>query len=141
MRLGQQIPDFDTTCEWLNSEPLLIGDKPTCFHFWSISCVLCKQAMPHFINLCIEYKSKVQFISVHTPLSDTDNNLLEINKVVEEQELKVPIAVDHNESISDAFQVTYVPAYYVFDEFGKLRHIQRGKTNLNMLEKNILRMI
>ncbi|API93738.1 thiol-disulfide oxidoreductase YkuV [Virgibacillus pantothenticus] len=146
MRLGQEIPEFVTSCEWLNSRSLLTEDirkvsKPCCFHFWAISCGLCKQAMPRFKDIYDKHKHNVQFISVHTPLSEKDKNMDEIGNVVEEYHLKQPIAVDHHEEISEAFHVKFVPAYYLFDDLGKLRHLQRGKTNVNLLEKNIQRLI
>ena len=49
MRLRQPMPEISGATEWLNGEftrNQLVGEKPTLIHFWSISCHLCKVAMP-----------------------------------------------------------------------------------------------
>lgn len=146
MRLNEKIPEFGIAKEWINTEPLTtetISGKPICVHFWSVSCKLCKKAMPSFVRIRDTYADTLQVISVHTPLSedDMDLDLNEIRSVAAENDLTEPIAIDNEESLSKAFNIHFVPAYYLFDHSGKLRYIQRGKVNAKMLEKQIRRLI
>ncbi|MBB3868056.1 Uri superfamily endonuclease [Parageobacillus toebii NBRC 107807] len=39
------------------------------------------------------------------------------------------------------FENQYVPAYYVFDAEGKLRHFQAGGSGMKMLEKRVNRVL
>ncbi|KYD29753.1 hypothetical protein B4110_1323 [Parageobacillus toebii] len=41
----------------------------------------------------------------------------------------------------DAFENQYVPAYYVFDAEGKLRHFQAGGSGMKLLEKRVNRVL
>ena len=52
-----------------------------------------------------------------------------------------PIIVDNDFSLTDRFKNHYVPAYYVFDDHGLLRHYQAGRGSLRMLERRIQRVI
>ncbi len=40
-------------------------------------------------------------------------------------------------NLADMFENQYVPAYYVFDREGKLRHFQAGGSGMKMLEKRV----
>ena len=43
--------------------------------------------------------------------------------------------------LTDAFDNQYVPAYYVFDKAGQLRHFQAGGSGMKMLEKRVNRVL
>jgi len=43
--------------------------------------------------------------------------------------------------LTEAFENQYVPAYYVFDREGKLRHFQAGGSGMKMLEKRVNRVL
>ena len=55
MKLRDEMPELEGATKWLNSNEIkksdLIGDKPTLVHFWSVSCGLCKEAMPNVNRL------------------------------------------------------------------------------------------
>ena len=52
-----------------------------------------------------------------------------------EHDITQPIFVDSDHALTDAFENEYVPAYYVFDKTGQLRHFQAGGSGMKMLEK------
>ncbi|NEU29533.1 TlpA family protein disulfide reductase [bacterium LRH843] len=144
MKLRSQMPELDGATTWLNGEVKrseLIGDKPTLIHFWSISCGLCKEAMPNVNEFRDEYKDKLNVIAVHMPRSEKDLDLEEIKKVAEEHDISQPIYVDNEHKLTDAFENEYVPAYYVFDEEGQLRHFQAGGGGMKMLTKRVNRVL
>ncbi|MRX71582.1 redoxin domain-containing protein [Bacillus lacus] len=144
MKLRQPMPDLTGATEWLNGELTkneLIGEKPTLIHFWSISCHLCKEAMPDVNKFRDEYADKLNVLAVHMPRSEDDLNLEEIKKVAAEHDIAQPIFVDSEHKLTEAFENQYVPAYYVFDKSGSLRHFQAGGSGMKMLEKRVNRVL
>ncbi|MCM3110314.1 TlpA family protein disulfide reductase [Lederbergia lenta] len=143
MKLCEPMPELTVPTEWLNGQVTkeeLIGAMPTLFHFWSISCHLCKEAMPQVNQIRDEYKGKLNVIAVHMPRSENDLDLEEIKKVAAEHNIDHPIFVDNESTFALALENQYVPAYYVFDKEGKLRHFQAGGGGMEMLEKGVNRV-
>lgn len=144
MKLREPMPELEGATEWLNgqlSKSELIGERPTLIHFWSVSCYLCKEAMPQVNQFRDEYKDKLNVLAVHMPRSEEDLNLEEIKKVAQEHGITQPIFVDSEHKLADSFENQYVPAYYVFDKEGKLRHFQAGGSGMKMLEKRVNRVL
>jgi len=144
MKLREQMPELDGATAWLNGEVTksqLIGEKPTLIHFWSISCGLCKEAMPQVNEFRDEYKERLNVIAVHMPRSENDLDLDEIKQVAEQHNISQPIYVDSEHKLYEAFENQYVPAYYVFDAEGKLRHFQAGGSGMKMLTKRVNRVL
>ncbi|WLR43204.1 TlpA disulfide reductase family protein [Bacillus carboniphilus] len=144
MKLREQMPELEGATEWLNGQVTkgeLIGEKPTLIHFWSISCHLCKDAMPNVNQFRDQYKDKLNVVSVHMPRSERDLDIEEIKKVASEHDITQPTFVDGKHALTDAFENQYVPAYYVFDKQGALRHFQAGGSGMKMLEKRVNRVL
>ncbi|WP_078381070.1 redoxin domain-containing protein [Sutcliffiella halmapala] len=144
MKLRSPMPELSGATEWLNGEVSkaeLIGEKPTLIHFWSISCHLCKEAMPQVNEFRDNYKDKLNVVAVHMPRSEDDLNMEEIKKVASEHDISQPIFVDNDHALTNAFENQYVPAYYVFDAEGNLRHFQAGGSGMKMLEKRVNRVL
>ncbi|MBJ8028109.1 TlpA disulfide reductase family protein [Bacillus cereus group sp. N21] len=144
MKLREQMPSLEGATEILNDAVTredLIGDKPTLIHFWSVSCYLCKEAMPEVNELRDEYDDRLNVVAVHMPRSEEDLDLAVIEKMAESHDIIQPILVDSKHAITDAFENKYVPAYYVFDKEGKLRHFQAGGSGMPMLRKRLERVL
>ncbi|MDQ0253889.1 thiol-disulfide isomerase/thioredoxin [Evansella vedderi] len=144
MKLRSPMPELDGATEWLNGQVTredLVGTKPSLIHFWSISCGLCKEAMPNVNEFRDKYKDQLNVIAVHMPRSEKDLDLEEIKKVAAEHEITQPIFVDSAHKLTDAFENQYVPSYYVFDEEGQLRHFQAGGGGMKMLTKRVNRVL
>ncbi|SDY78788.1 Thiol-disulfide isomerase or thioredoxin [Evansella caseinilytica] len=144
MKLREPLPELVGATTWINGEVTrgeLIGEKPTLIHFWAISCGMCKKAMPNVNEFRDKYKDKLNVIAVHMPRSEKDLDLEEINKVAEEHDIRQPIFIDNNHTLTNAFENQYVPSYYLFDDEGKLRHFQAGSGGMNMLTKRVNRVL
>lgn len=144
MKLREPMPELTGATAWLNGEVTkeqLIGEKPTLIHFWSISCHLCKEAMPQINEFRDQYKDKLNVVAVHMPRSEDDLDLDKIKNIAEEHNIVQPIFVDSEHKLTDAFENQYVPAYYVFDKEGKLRHFQAGGSGMKMLTKRVNRVL
>jgi thiol-disulfide isomerase/thioredoxin len=144
MKLRDLMPELDGATAWINGQETkdgLIGEKPTLIHFWSISCHLCKEAMPQVNEFRDQYKDKLNVVAVHMPRSEKDLDLEEIKEVAAQHDITQPIYVDSELKLNESFQNQYVPAYYVFDKDGKLRHFQAGGSGMKMLEKRVNRVL
>lgn len=144
MRLRSEMPELSGATEWINGEVSksdLIGDKPTLIHFWSVSCGLCKEAMPNINKFRDDYKDELNVVAVHMPRSEKDLDIEQVKEVAQEHDITQPIFVDNDHALTDAFENEYVPAYYVFDAEGKLRHYQAGGDGMKMLTKRVNRVL
>lgn len=144
MKLREQMPDLTGATAWLNGEVTkadLVGDKPTLIHFWSVSCGLCKEAMPDVNEFRDEYNDKLNVIAVHMPRSEKDLDMEVIQETAQEHDISQSVFVDNEHKLTDAFDNQYVPAYYVFDEEGQLRHFQAGGGGMKMLRKRVNRVL
>jgi thiol-disulfide isomerase/thioredoxin len=144
LKLRELMPELTGATAWLNGEVTkeqLVGEKPTLIHFWSVSCHLCKEAMPQINDFRDKYQDKLNVVAVHMPRSENDLDLDDIKKTAEEHKITQPIYVDSELKLNDAFENQYVPAYYVFDKEGKLRHFQAGGSGMKMLEKRVNRVL
>lgn len=144
LRLRSPMPELDGATEWLNGEVTksdLIGEKPTLIHFWSVSCGLCKEAMPNVNEFRDKYKDELNVISVHMPRSEKDLDIEEVKKVAAEFDISQPTYVDNTHALTDAFENEHVPSYYVFDKEGQLRHFQAGGGGMKMLTKRVNRVL
>lgn len=138
------MPELSGATEWINGKLTranLVGDKPTLFHFWSISCQLCKDAMPNVNQFRDDYKDQLDVVAVHMPRSEKDLDIEEIKKIAAEHGITQPIFIDSEHKLADVFENEYVPAYYVFDSEGQLRHFQAGGGGMKMLTKRVNRVL
>lgn len=144
MKLRSAMPELVGATEWLNGQVTkndLVGEKPTLFHFWSISCHLCKEGMSNINEFRDLYKDQLNVVAVHMPRSEKDLDIEEIKRVANEHDITHPIFVDGDHKLTDAFENKYVPAYYVFDSEGQLRHFQAGGGGIKMLTKRVNRVL
>lgn len=138
------MPELSGATEWISTtltKADLVGVKPTLFHFWSISCGLCKEAMPNVNQFRDDFKDQLNVVAVHMPRSEKDLDIEEIKKIAAEHGITQSIFIDSEHKLADAFENEYVPAYYVFDSEGQLRHFQAGGGGMKMLTKRVNRVL
>ncbi|RSL30432.1 TlpA family protein disulfide reductase [Salibacterium salarium] len=144
LKLKSEMPDIPKTATWYNGEVTkneLIGTKPILVQFWSVSCDLCKQAMPKVNKLCEEFKDTLSTLSVHMPRSNKDQDIEEVKKTADKLGITQPIFIDNDHHLTDAFKNEYVPTYYIFDKDGKLYHVQTGDSGIRLLRRRIKRIL
>lgn len=144
MKLNTPLPVFPDELTWLNTEgstpPTLTSERPILIHFWSVSCTLCKKDYPDLNKLRDDYSDKLMMIAVHMPRKEIDTNMNEITSAINQHGISQPCVVDHDRTLTEAFENRYVPAYYLFDAAGKLRHYQAGGRATAMLRRRIQRI-
>lgn len=144
MKLREQMPAFTGGTEWVNGEVTneQLKGSPTLVHFWSISCEMCKAALPDINEWREKYKEQnLKVVGVHMPRSEKDTEIDSVKEAIVKYELTHPVVIDNKHAIVEAFENQYVPAYYLFDEEGQLRHFQAGEKGLPMLKKRLHRIL
>lgn len=142
MRLRAEMPELKGVTEWVNGEVTKdeLKGKIVLVHFWSISCGLCKESLPD-LNKIREEIPELTLVGIHMPRSEKDTNIDEVKANITKYELKHPQAIDNEHNIVDAFENEYVPAFYLFDSQGVLRHRSAGAKALALLKKPLERVL
>lgn len=143
MKLNQSMPSLSGATAILNGDvttDMLVG-KPTFIHFWSVSCQLCKKAMPTIHEFRDEYKEKLNVVSIHMPRCEEDRDMDRIRSTMEQYDIKQVTCIDNEHILKELFNNQYVPAYYLFDKEGKLRHYQAGGSSLAMVKRRLTRLL
>ena len=138
------MPELIGETLWLNqsvSKSELIGERPCIIHFWSVSCQLCTDVMPEFHRLRNKYQKALNVVSVHMPRSKEDKDMNEIKSSAARYGMIQPVFVDNALNLTKQFGNQFVPAYYLFDRHGNLRHVQAGGGGMNLLELRIKRLL
>ncbi|MGM9949689.1 MAG: TlpA family protein disulfide reductase [Lysinibacillus sp.] len=143
MKLRAPMPLLDGA-NWLNNKVMtkeMLAGRPTLFHFWSVSCNLCKNGLDTVNLLVDKYAADLNVIAVHMPRTKEDMIQHNVKAVADYYKMGHPLIIDTDFLITDRFNNRYVPAYYIFDGKGELRHYQAGGAALRILEKRIQRLI
>jgi len=139
------LPSIEGGTEWFNSPPIKndeLKGVPVLIHFWAISCGICKESLPEISGWLDKYGSKgLKIVSVHMPRQESDTNIEAVKEAINEYEVKQPCVVDNWHEITDGFENKYVPAFYLFDEEGKMRQFNAGEKAAKLVESAIERVI
>ncbi len=137
MRTGTPMPELTGATEWLTPPPSrdeLIG-SPTLVHFWAVSCHICHENMPTIVKWRDEYGPKgLNVVALHMPRQEADTDVERVKQQVAEMGITEPCGIDNQHSVAEAFQNTFVPAYFLFDREGNMRSRSAGDAGLAMLE-------
>lgn len=145
LRFGMPIPPLNGATEWLHGgeiTPADLAGKPVLVHFWSLTCPACQATMPDVAQWADRYGPRgLLVVGVHQPRTDRDLDSEAIKHAVARHGLTHPIAIDNQHHIARTWENRFVPAFYLFDHEGKLRHYQAGTRGLKMLEQAIERVL
>jgi thiol-disulfide isomerase/thioredoxin len=145
MKLHEQLPEFQGVTEWVNGEVNrddLQGAAAVLVHFWSVSCHMCKEALPQINEWRETYKDKgLKVIGIHMPRSEKDTDISIVKENIAKYELTHPQAIDNQHVLTDLFENEYVPSYYLFDGEMSLRHYQAGEKALPMVKRRLHRVL
>ena len=139
MRIGTEMPQFEGATEWVNGNADSVAEVkgyPTLVHFWSASCGICKDNQPRVAEWRDKFREQgLRVIAVHMPRYPADLDTETVRSAITEHNIIEPCAIDNEHKLRDAFknEQGYVPAYYLFDQEGKLRSFAAGERGLDML--------
>jgi thiol-disulfide isomerase/thioredoxin len=148
LRIGTELPSLEGATEWLtgNLETVLAetAGKVTLIHFWSLSCGICKENMPRLAEWRDQkHDSGLRVVAVHMPRYPADTDLDAVKAAIDKYQITEPCAIDNDHKLRDAFKNDhgYVPAYYLFDQTGKLKGFAAGERGISLIAPAIERAL
>jgi len=99
-----------------------VGKDIVILDFWTTTCVACRIAMPHMIDVATEYKDKgVVFYAVNVAEDPAD-----ISNFLEEEMWDVVVPLDTEAQLTGRFRVSGFPTSVVIDKKGIVQSVHEG---------------
>ena len=136
------MPSLEGATEWFNATGARAAAEakghPTLVHFWSVSCDACTESIARVAALR-DTQEGLRVIAIHTPHGEADRDAEKVREAVALCKLTEPCAVDNEGKLRAAFQHEEgdVPAYYLYDEEGKLNSFATGADGLSAIEASL----
>lgn len=141
MRLKSPMPALDGATEWLNAEgfdPESVKNTPVLVHFWAVSCHICHEVMPEVAAYRNEYEPLgLKMIGVHMPKQESDLDVEKVKQDIAAFKITQPVAVDNMHKMTEAFSNQFVPAFFLFDQDGKLFYRAAGDKGFQGLKPKL----
>src|SRR5258705_10635135 len=138
-------PSLAGATGWLNSAPLTpaaLRGKVVLVDFWTYSCINWRRQLPYVRAWAEKYKDQgLVVIGVHTPEFDFEKNVDNIRWAVKDMKVGYPVAIDSDYGIWRAFDNAYLPALYLIDAQGRIRHTQFGEGDYGRSEAVLRKLL
>lgn len=96
------------------------GKKPVYLKFWATWCKPCIEQMPHFEQISQLHGDDLAVIAINLGIND---NLAAVQKVQEEFNLSMPMVIDTQGDLAQAFRLLGTPYHLLFDKQINLVHL------------------
>lgn len=97
---------------------LAVGEGPVLVHFWATWCPICKLEEDSIDSIAKDHR----VITIATTSGSAD----EVSAYLTEQGLSMPVLLDEDGDIGRAWGVQGVPATFIVDQEGTIRHAAMG---------------
>jgi thiol-disulfide isomerase/thioredoxin len=98
----------------------LQGRKPIYLKFWATWCIPCRAQMPHLEAAYKKYGDRMAVYAVDLGVNDSIDA---VRAIQAENQLTVPIAIDGDGSLAEAFHVAVTPQHVLIDRTGMVRYV------------------
>lgn len=133
MIVGCVAPEFRQATEWINTEPQTLQQlrgQVVVVHFWAFGCINCVRNLPHYQGWHERFhKQGVTVIGVHTPETDNERKLDQLQRSVMMHRIEYPVLVDAAAANWTAWGTTVWPSVYLIDKQGRVRNWWYGELN------------
>lgn len=128
-------PDISTPDGFINTNNLPInvsefkGKKVVLVDIWTYSCINCQRTLPYLNEWYKKYEDDgLVIIGLHTPEFSFEKIQKNVEKAVEDFQVKYPVVLDNDFSTWRAYKNQYWPAKYLIDIDGYIvyRHFGEG---------------
>jgi len=143
MPLYTPLPAWPEGARWVNGVPSLEpGGAALLVHLWAKSCDCCKDGFPFLPAWLHAYGAAGNFriVGIHAPRTPADADVDAVEAEIERLGFAHPVWIDAEGTSLRLFRCDALPAYYLFDADGRLRHAQIGDAGLGLLERTIRRL-
>lgn len=134
-------PEFIGTGEWFNSQPLSLDQlkgKVVLVDFWTYSCINCIRTFPYLKSWYDTYKDQgFVIVGVHAPEFAFEKLPENLQKAIDDNELKYPIVQDNDFKTWQAYNNQFWPAHYLIDKDGQVRREHFGEGEYDQTEAAI----
>lgn len=152
VRVKQKATSFERAKEvsspdnFINSEPFKISDyigkKVIIIDFWTYSCINCQRTLPYLNAWNEKYaEDGLLIVGVHTPEFDFEKKLANVQKAVNQFEIKYPVVMDNDFSTWQDYKNRFWPRKYVIDIDGFIRYDHIGEGGYEETEKVIQNLL
>jgi thiol-disulfide isomerase/thioredoxin len=102
----------------------LLAEGPVVLNFWATWCRPCRIEMPHIEKIASELGSrKVHFAAISL---DARNRKAQLEKFIEQNEIKLPVYVDPRGTVAKRFKVAAIPTTVVLDSEAEIGFRTKG---------------
>src|SRR4051794_15218015 len=134
LRVLGKAPDFTGNERWFNtagSRPLSLANlrgKVVLVDFWTYTCINCLRTLPYLKALDQRYrKDGLVIVGVHTPEFPFERDAGNVQRAIQQNGIKYPVAQDNKYGTWDAYGNQYWPAEYFIDAQGRVRFTHFGE--------------
>lgn len=144
LRLKTEIRPLTLARRWVNSDRVDVNalrGRPVLVHFWALSCQASRAQLPRLGEWAARHRGQLHVLSVHTPLEVDDLDADHVTHAVHELGIDLPVALDEDGGIADAYDIRSTPSYFLFDAQGRLRGFHAGPEAADPIEHALSRLI
>lgn len=127
---------LDIPIKLLSNEVVTLSDfkdeKPIYLKFWATWCQPCIQEMRHFQNIQQKYGDSIKVIGINIGVND---DVQAVNKIINRFGLSMPMAIDSNGDLVQAFSMMGTPYHLLINKNGNVIH--QGHEASEILDKKI----
>lgn len=138
-------PDFSGISQWLNAEPQTLEQlrgKVVLVDFWTYSCINCIRTQPYLNAWYDAYHDQgLEIIGVHAPEFAFEKDPDNVQRAIQDANIKYPVALDNDFSTWNAYHNRYWPAKYLIDKEGNIRYFHAGEGNYDETEDKIRELL
>ena len=128
-----QAPPLRGLETWINSPPVALDSlrgRVVVLHFWTFGCENCQHNLPHYQAWQRRFASKpVTILGVHTPETDGERVVANVQRQVRALEIAYPVAIDNQSQTWNSWNNGIWPAIYLIDKQGRVRYWHYGELN------------
>lgn len=118
-------PSIEANSGWLNTAPLTDDDlagKVVLYDFWTFGCINCQHTLPHLKAWQQRYAADgLVILSIHSPEFAYEADPANVAEFIASEGIEYPVALDPDRAVWRAWDNRYWPAFYLYDELGRLR--------------------
>ncbi len=116
-----------------------IGKNVVLIDFWTYSCINCQRTLPYLNSWHEKYGDKgLVIIGIHTPEFEFEKEYENVQRAVEQFDVRYPVVLDNDFSTWRAYRNQYWPRKYLIDIDGFIVYDNIGEGGYVQTEKKIV---
>jgi thiol-disulfide isomerase/thioredoxin len=129
---------------WVNSRPYTLEElkgKVVLIEFWNRFCTRCQRLHPRMLEYHNKYSGQgLVILALHVPAIPEDKDPVFFKGIVNEMNIKHPVALDSNYQNWFNYGVEYTGTIFLIDKKGKVRYFI-GIGTYDTLEDRIIELL